>query len=417
MVKTTRVRIVEDIIKPCCYPTEQQGFSFERGSNMARSRRRARGEGSVFQRKDGYWVAQLELGDGERKQYYLKTQKEAVEKLRKAQRELEQGTLVTGPQQTVAQYLEYWLEEVHKSNLKTSTYVKYQKVIRTYINPALGHLKLDKLTPQHVKSLYNKKLKDGLSPKSIHHIHGVLHKALDNAVKWNYVSRNVCEVVSPPRLVKPEMQALTMEQARKLLEHVRGHRLEVLLTLALTTGMRRGEILALRWVDIDFEHQTARIHRTVDYIHHGYVETEPKTMAGRRTIVLPSFVIESLKRHRINQLEARLQAGSAWEEKDLVFTTLTGGYFNPRYLHKTFSMLLQEAGLPHVPFHSLRHSAATLLRSMGVDLKVIQEILGHSNFTITANIYSHVFLEDQAEAMGRWDKALKPHTRTNEQGQ
>ena len=113
----------------------------------------------------------------------------------------------------------------------------------------------------------------GLSSKTVHEVLGVLHKALDNAVKWNYVSRNVCDVVSPPRLIKPEMQAFSMEQARKLLEHVRGHRLEVLLTLAL------------RWADIDFEHQTARIHRTVDYIHHGYVETEPKTMAGRRTIV------------------------------------------------------------------------------------------------------------------------------------
>src|SRR5207248_3579265 len=120
---------------------------------MTRSRRRARGEGSVFQRKDGRWVVQIELGDGKRKQYYVKTQKEGIETLRKAQRELEQGTLVTGPQQTVKQYLEYWLEEVHKSNLKVSSYVKYRKVIYTYIIPALGHLKLEKLTPQHVKSL------------------------------------------------------------------------------------------------------------------------------------------------------------------------------------------------------------------------------------------------------------------------
>ncbi|HLG78143.1 MAG TPA: hypothetical protein VKX46_17130 [Ktedonobacteraceae bacterium] len=159
---------------------------------MARSRRRTRGEGSVFQRKDGYWVVQIELGDGKRKQYYLKTQKEAVEKLRKAQRELEQGTLVTGPQQTVKQYLEYWLEEVHKPGLKVSTYVKYRKLINSYIIPALGHLKLEKLTPQHVKSLYNQKAKDGLSAKTIISIHGVLHKALDNAVLWNLASRNVC---------------------------------------------------------------------------------------------------------------------------------------------------------------------------------------------------------------------------------
>src|SRR5215469_10195107 len=138
-------------------------FLFKRGVQMARSRRRARGEGSVFQRRDGYWVAQIELGDGKRKQYYLKTKKEAVERLRKAQRELEQGTLVIGPQQTVQQYLEYWLEEVHRSNLRVSTYVKYRKLVYGHIIPALGHVKLDKLTPQHVKSLYNQKEKEGLA--------------------------------------------------------------------------------------------------------------------------------------------------------------------------------------------------------------------------------------------------------------
>ncbi len=383
---------------------------------MARSKRRGRGEGSVFQRKDGYWVAQLELGDGKRKQYYGKTQKEAHEKLRKAQRELEKGTLVTGPQQTIEQYLTYWLEEVHKSSLKVSTYVKYRKVINTYIVPALGNIKLEKLTPQHVQSLYNRKLMDGLSPKSIHHIHGVLHKALDNAVRWNLVSRNVCEVVSPPRLVKHEIQPLTMEQAHKLLESLRGNRLEMLLTLALTTGLRRGEILALRWADVDFEKQTVKVHRTVDYIgKFGYVETEPKTTAGERTVVLASFVIDMLKQHRIEQLEAKLKVGGQWENRDLVFTGLHGGYFNPRYLDLLFHKVLAEAGLPHVRFHDLRHSAATLLRGMGVDMKVIQEILGHSNYMITANIYSHVFLSEQEQAMGKWDSEFKPDNGGDEQ--
>ncbi len=383
---------------------------------MAKSRRRARGEGSVFQRKDGRWVVQIELGDGKRKLYYVKTQKEGVEKLRKAQRELEQGTLVTGPQQTVEQYLTYWLEEVHKSSIKISTYVKYRKLINGYIIPALGHLKLEKLTPQHVKSLYNQKAKDGLAAKTINSIHGVLHEALKNAVLWNLVSRNVCDVVSPPRMVKTEKQSLTMEQAHKLLESVRSHRLEMLLTLALTTGMRRGEMLALRWADIDLERQTIKVHRTVDYIpKHGYVETEPKTAAGRRMILLPSFVVDMLKQHRVQQLEARLKAGSMWEDRDLVFTGLKGGYFNPRYLEKLFSKVIAEAGLPHITLHNLRHSAATLLLSMGVPLKVIQEILGHSNFAITANIYTDVLPSMQKEAMDKWDNVFKPHDNGNEQ--
>ena len=366
--------------------------------------RRSPGEGSVFQRSDGRWVVQIELEDGKRKTYYVKSKKEGREKLKRLQRDLEQGILATGPQQTVRQYLEYWLEEVHKPNIKISTYVKYHKVIHGYILPAFGDLKLEKLTPQHVKSLYNKKQRDGLSPKTIHSIHGVLHKALDNAVLWNLVTRNVCTVVKPPRLVKTEKPSLTMEEAHTLLESVRGHRLEMLLTLALTTGMRRGEILALRWLDIDFKKKLVSVRRTVDYIpRHGYVENEPKTASGRRSIALPHFVLDMLHQHRTRQLEAKLKAGSDWEDRNLVFTDLSGGYFNPRYLEKLFPKVLADAGLPPIRFHDLRHSAATLLLAMGVSMKVVQEILGHSSFITTADIYGHVLPQMHPDAMSHWD--------------
>lgn len=380
---------------------------------MAKTNRRAHGEGSVFKRWDKalnryQWMVQITLEDGKQKQHRVKSQDEGVKLLKKLQRDLEQGSLVTGPKQAIKQYLEYWLEDVHKSSIKVSTYVKYRKVINSYIIPGLGHLTLEKLTPQQVKSLYNKKEKDGLEPKTIHSIHGVLHKALDNAVAWSLVARNVCDVVKPPRLVKKESQSLTMEQAHKLLESVRGQRLELVLTLALVTGMRRGELLALRWSDVDMDARTLRVSRTVDYINgFGYVVNEPKTAAGRRIIMLPTFVVEMLKRYRVEQLEARLKVGSSWEELDLVITDLNGGYFNPRYLAKTFSKLVADAGLPHISFHNLRHSAATLLRSMGVDIKLIQEILGHSNFTITADIYSHVLPSMQKEAANKWDDEFR----------
>lgn len=371
---------------------------------MAKARR-SPGDGSVFQRKDKRWVVQIELEDGKRKTYYVKSKQEGKDKLKKLQREIEQGTLVTGPQQTVKHYLEYWLEEVHKPNIKVSTYVKYRKLIQSYIIPALGEIKLEKLTPQHVKSLYNQKQRDGLAPKTIHSIHGVLHKALDNAVLWNLVSRNVCKVVKPPRLVKTEKPSLTMEEAHKLLKSIRGHRLEVLLTLALTTGMRRGEILALRWSDIDFKKKLVRVRRTVDYIpRHGYVENEPKTAAGRRSITLADFVLDRLKQHRTRQLEAKSKAGPDWEDRNLVFTDLTGGYFNSRYLEKLFPQILAEAGLPPMRFHDLRHSAATLLLEMGVSMKGVQEILGHSSYIITADTYTHVLPTQQPEAMKHWDE-------------
>lgn len=370
-------------------------------------RRRARGEGSVFQRKDGRWVVQVETDDG-RKTVYVKSQKEGVRKLRELQNEIEKGTLPTGPDQTVKQYLEYWIEEVHKSKVKVSTYVKYRKLIYSYIIPILGDTKLQKLTPQQINSLYRKKEQDGLTSKTIHSIHGVLHKALDDAMKWRYVSYNVCSTVSPPRIVKSEIQPLTIDQVERLFHVARGSRLEALVVLAALTGMRRGELLALRWSDVDFENETLQVRRTVDFIpKYGYVENAPKTQAGKRILALPSLVMDALRAHRFRQLEQKLKAGAAWEGRDLVFTDLQGGYFSPRYLDKLFKKLLADGRLPPIRFHDLRHSTATILLHLGVDIKVIQEILGHSNIAMTADVYSHVSVTMQKMAMEKWNTAFK----------
>ncbi len=369
------------------------------------AKHRGHHEGSIYRREsDGRWVSSISLESGGRKYIYGKTRKEVYEKLQKALQEQQQGTLPTGPKQTVKQYLEYWLEEVHKPTIRLSSYVKYRRLIHIHILPALGHVQLQKLSPQQVQSLYKQKSGEGLSPKMVHSIHGVLHKSLENAVRWKLVSSNVCDLLSPPRLVKQEIQPLAPDQARRLVEAARGHRLEPVLILAITTGMRRGELLALRWQDIDFENKNVQIRRTVDFFagYGGYIETEPKTASGRRMIALPPFVIEVLRQHRVAQLELRLKAGSAWEEHDLVFTGLHGNYLNPRYILKMFDQVLQEAGLPHLRFHDLRHSAATLLLGMGIHPKVVQEILGHSNISMTMDIYSHVLPTMQKEAMEKW---------------
>ena len=383
---------------------------------MARkSRRRGRGEGSVFQRKDGRWVVQVELGDGKRKQFYVTSQSEGIKKLREVQHELEQGTLPTGPQQTVRQYLQYWLEEVHRPTLFVGTYVKYRVFVYKHLIPALGHLRLQKLTPQHVQSLYRQKEQE-LSPGTIRLMHSVLRKALDTAVRWNLLARNVCDVVSPPREEKREMQTLTVEQAHKLLALVREHRLEMLLTMALVTGMRRGELLALRWSRVDLEGQSVHVSRTVGYVTgYGYVEAEPKTTAGKRVVMLPSFVVDMLRQHRAQQQEARLRVGSAWEDRDLVFVNRRGGYLNPAYLLVVFKKVLAQAGLPHMRFHDLRHSAATILLSMNVHPKIVQEILGHSDISMTLNIYSHVVPSMQSGAVGKWEEEFRPNHQDGEE--
>lgn len=358
---------------------------------MAKRKRRAHGEGGLVRRKDGRWAGSFYSVEGKRVYVYGSTQQEALEKLRKAQSEQEQGVLATGPKLKLGVYLEQWLEDVKKPELRVSSYVKYKKLIVGYIIPALGNLQLQKLTPQHVQSFYTKKLKEGLSAKTVHSIHGVLHNALDNAVRWRLVPKNVTDLVTPPRLEKHEVQSLTLEQARTLLAAARGHRLDMLLTLALTTGMRRGELLALRWSDIDLESGMLQVRRTVDFIaRYGYVEGEPKTARSRRKIVLPAFVVAMLKLHRKNQLEQRLKVGDAWRDLDLVICGLEGNYLNPRYLLKLFDKLLAEAGLSHMRFHDLRHSVVTLLLGMGVDPRTIQEFVGHEDITTTLRIYSHV---------------------------
>ncbi len=375
---------------------------------------RGHNEGSVYYWKErDRWVAEISLGPGRRKKFLFKSKAEALKKKNDALRELEQGTLATGPQRKLKDYLEDWIENVYKDNVRISTYVKYKKGIK-YIVAELGDVWLQKLTPEQVRKLYTKMGKEkskgglGLSSKTINSTHGVLHLALQNAVLWNYVSKNVCDLVKPPKIVSREGTPLTLEQARKFLEGVREHRLETLLTVAIVTGMRRGELLALRWSNINFEIKTLLVLHTVDYIpHYGYVETEPKSKSGKRAISLPSFVVDMLKSHKEVVLERQRKQGDKWENRDLVFPDLKGGYSNPGYLVRVFSKLLVKAGVPPMHFHDLRHSAATILLAMGVNMKVIQALLGHSDIAITLRLYAHLLPSMQQDAVEKWEEGFK----------
>jgi integrase len=303
---------------------------------------------------------------------------------------------------SLKQYLEYWLEDVHKPAIRLSSYMQYRGILDKHIFPFLGHIQVQKLTPQQVQSFYARKEKEGLALGTIRTIHAVLHNALSHAVSINLVSRNVSDVVNPPRLVKHERHPLTIEQAQKLLQHVQGHSLEGLITVALATGMRRGELLGLRWQDIHFDTKSLQIQRTISRQRKkGIVESEPKTSRGRRNIILPPFAIEALKQHHTRQLEARLKVGSAWEESNFVFCNGHGGFLEPSQLHIMFRNLLKEVGLPQIRFHDLRHSAATMMLTMGVHPKVVQELLGHSSISLTLDTYSHVLPSMQQEAMDK----------------
>jgi integrase len=370
---------------------------------MAKQKRRGHGEGSIYQRSDGRWVAEITLEGGKRKSFYGKSRKEAADKLNRALQEQKQGKLATGPQQKLETYLNQWLEDVHKPTLRQSSYVKYRRLLDRHILPELGHIQVQRLTPQQVQAFYARKLHEGLSESVVSTMHRVLHNALDNAVKWNLVSRNVCDLVTPPHEKKRTVQLLTLQQAQHLLGVAQGHELEGLLTVAVTTGMRHGELAALRWSDIDFGSGSVHVHRTVNRLggYGGFVESEPKTAKSNRTIVLPAFVLEKLKEHQIRQKESRLRAGAAWKDQDLVFCNRYGGFLNPDALLGRFYRLLEKAGLPRMRLHDLRHSAATILLGMGAHPKVVQELLGHSNISMTIDTYSHMLPSMQRETMSK----------------
>src|SRR3989440_1802729 len=377
---------------------------------MAEKEKRPRAghkEGSVYyvEARDR-WVAEITLTTGKRKKAYCKTKQEAERKRNEMLRELERGMLATGPQRKLGEYIQDWLENTHKSKLRLSVYLNYRKHVK-HIVAGLGDIWLQKLTPQQVQGFLSKKLSEGLSPKYVREMLGVLSLALNNAVKWGYLLRNVCELVTRPRIPKHEIAPLTLDQARRFRQHIQGHRFEVLITMAVVTGMRRGELLSLRWSDIDFQRNILQVLHTVDrFAGHGYVEGEPKSAAGVRSIRLPGFLADMLKQHRVQQL-VRKSGSKTWEERDLVFPNSRGGYLHPNHLGEAFRALLEEAGLPAIRFHDLRHSAATILLSMGGNIKVIQEMLGHSDISITLRVYGHLLPSMQQEAVDKWEGAFQ----------
>ena len=370
--------------------------------------KRANQEGSIYKRKDGRWVASIVLENNKRKSIYCKTQQEAMKAVREVNQQKDQGMLLTGEDQTLNNFLTTWLQDVAKHNVRVRTYERYRELITLHIIPVLGKTKLQKLMPQQLQSLYNQKLEEGYAPQTVKHIHRVLHKALNDALKWQLVIRNVSNAVSPPRVPKKEMRVLSGEQAQQFLEVSQGDPFETLYVLALTTGMRQGELLGLKWEDIDLAIGILQVKRTVTrLVGKGFTVSEPKTTQSRRRIHLTKLAIEALKQHRIRQREARLAAGPEWQDQGWVFCNTIGSPVEVgNMIRRSFRPILVKAELPIIRFHDLRHSAASLLLLLGVHAKVVQELLGHSQISVTLDTYSHVLPSMQEEAMNRLDTLL-----------
>lgn len=352
--------------------------------------------------------------DGKRRHVYGETKAEAMEKLDALKRQAQAGMLVEASKQTVAQYFEYWME-VHSLEISDNTVEHYQAYIHARILPGLGAIKLQKLSREHLQKFVGSMVSDQLEPGTIKLIFSIIRTALSDAVEWQYIGRNPCKGVVLPQIEEAEYPVLDFKQVQVLLDAVSGTKLEGLVTVALCTGLRRGELLGLKWADIDRGKWTLTVQRTLIYLNGvGYREVGPKTKASKRTIPLIPLAQVALEKHRTRQLKARMEA-EIWKEKDLVFCDGEGDYMNFATLYRAFYKVLAQAELPPMRIHDLRHSAATLLLALKVSIKVIQAILGHSSLMMTLGLYGHLLPGATDQEMDIFQRALQPFDDVDEE--
>jgi len=371
------------------------------------TKRRGHNEGSIRQRADGTWEARISLVGGVRKSLYGKTRTEVQAKLRSAQRDIDAGMSIDSGKITVRDYLEKWLNSSVKPSVKVRTYEGYESIVRVRVLPHLGRKAIGRVTSLDLQSMYTELAESGLSARSVQHTHRVLHLAFTQAMRWSMLTRNPCDGVTPPQAQRPKLQVLTQEQVATLLDVTREHPNHALFVLAVTTGMRIGELLGLTWADIDLDGKKLMVRQSLQRQNEaGLVFVEPKTSRSRRTIMLSQRAVSALRHHRARKNEQRLLTGSEWQDLGLVFSNATGGAPDPGWQRQVFQEELKRAGLPRLRFHDLRHTAATLLLSQGVHPKVVSEMLGHATITLTLDTYSHLVPVMHAQAADAMDSML-----------
>lgn len=377
------------------------------------AKRRGAGEGSVYRRADGRWCAYLNLGveagKRRRRYFYGQTQKQVQDSLLAARRDLAAGVVVTPERQTVEQFLTRWLEDVAKLRVKPATYAMYTSIAKKHLYPRLGRHLLAKLTPQQVQGWIAEQTQAGAAPKSVRIRHGVLLSALAQAVEWGLIARNPAASATLPKPSAKAMRALTPEELTAFLAAIRGHRYESLLLVTLALGLRRGEVLGLRWADVDLKGGTVQVRQQVKRTtaDGGLHTAALKTEQSRRTLVMPEVAARAFRTRKAQQIQERLLAGERWKDTGLVFTTAFGTAIDPTNLSTAFARLLKAHDLPHRRLHDLRHSCATFLLSQGVPAQVVQKILGHANVSTTLGVYSHVLHGMEEAAAVAMDHVLK----------
>ena len=369
--------------------------------------RRGAGEGSIRRRvSDGLWEARWRTSDGRRHSLYARTYALARERLRTATLSADKGLGAIDQRTTVGQWLDEWLATSVAGRLRPRTIESYEMTVRLYLKPAIGRVPLAKLQPEHIaRMLRNLTARGDLSPTTVRYACVVLRIALGRALKSGRVHRNVATLVDMPTRAKIERHPLSADQVRAFLASVSGDRLEPLYVLAIATGMRQGELLGLRWQDVDLESGTVTVRHTLQ--RGSRTLGEPKTESAKRTLRLATSAAEALGEHRRRQAEERLAAGASWRRGDYVFSTRLGDPLHANNVRSAFRDQVRRAELPKQRFHDLRHACATLLLEHGEELGVVSKVLGHSTVSTTLDTYGHLTAGMSQRVADRMDALLK----------
>lgn len=374
--------------------------------------RNANGEGSVWQRKDGRWCAAAYLpiattGGRRRVVAYGKNRQEARAKLRELLDRAARNIPATPANLTVATYLTEWLSHI-RPHVRPSTYAGYESNVRLHLIPRIGKKKLGRLTVRDVRLMVDAMRADGKNPRTVQYVHATLRSALEHACREELILRNVARLVriETPTPLKPR-EPLSVEEARKLLAAVAGHRLEALWVILLMLGLRRSEVCALRWDDIDFAARTLRITKSIHRAEGRLQEMNTKTRRSNRTVPLPPRCLYALAAHHRQLQELHGNGlGRPWPPTGYIFGTRWGTPLEPRNLTRMFGKLCDEHGIRRVPLHGLRHTCVSLLLALGTHPRIVMEIVGHSAIEMTMNIYGHVNLDTQRTALDHLDDQL-----------
>ena len=326
------------------------------------------------------------------------TKKEAEKILRKRLASVDSGLYVNKHKETVSEFMSRWMETYAATNVTLRTAHGYEGYIHRYIDPTIGKVALQSLTPSQIQKVYADMLERGLSNNTVLHLHRVLREALGHAVKWGIIARNVADATSPPKKQQKQMEMWDVPTIVDFLELSHGTRFAHIHEFAVLTGLRRSEICGLKWESVDLDAGGLSVVATLQRIKgHGLVTGTPKTKSSRRTVDLAPETIDLLRIIRGGQMAQQLEYGSVWQNTGYVFTDIDGSPLAPDMVTKDFCGLVREHGLPQLTFHGLRHAFATLGLKAGISPKVVSEALGHSNIGITLDTYSHVLPNMQTE--------------------